>query len=393
MLLSIPKEEFLERQRRLAEQLEVEKIDAAILFHSIDVFYLTGFYYFVTERPIGLLLDPQGRAHLFVPELEKEHAEEHAYVDYVHTYPEYPGLRHPMEYLKDVMAEYNCTNKVVGYDADGYSSSMGYRGPRLSSLVDATFTSIYGFVEEMRKIKSANEIELLKESCRWGNLAHALLQKYVKAGSREFEIRFRATTEATLAMVEALGSEYKPHGSTATAYFRGQIGEKSAYPHIVTHNGIIRKGDNLITMAKADVFGYLTELERTMFVDEVTKEQEKYFTIMMQAQEIAFKTIRPGKPASDVQKAVTEFFTDQGVLHLTSHHVGHAMGLIEHEAPFFDLGDDTILEPGMVMAVEPGIYVKGLGGFRHSDTVLVTETGMELLTYYPRDLQSLICYS
>lgn len=393
MLLAIPKEEFLERQRRFVDKLAEKKIDAAVLFHSIDIFYLTGFYYFVTERPIGLLVDPQGRMHMFVPELEKEHAEENSYVTFVHSYPEYPGLRHPMEYLKDIMLEFNCSNKVIGYDADGYSSSMGYRGPRLSALIDAEFISIYGLVEDMRKIKSRNEIELLKESCRWGNLAHALLQKYVKAGKREYEIRTRASTEATLAMVHALGDGYKPHGSTATAYFRGQIGKKSAYPHIVAHNGIIRKGDNLISMAKADVYGYLTELERTMFVDEVTKEQEKFFNIMKQAQEIAFSHIRPGIPASSVHKAVLEFFQDQGVLHLTNHHIGHAMGLLEHESPFFDLGDDTILQPGMVMAVEPGIYVKGLGGFRHSDTVLVTETGMELLTYYPRDLESLICYS
>ena len=70
---------------------------------------------------------------------------------------------------------------------------------------------------------------------------------------------------------------------------------------------------------------------------------------------------------------------------------GLAIGLLGHKAPFFDLGDHAILKPGMVFTVEPGLFVKGLGGFRHSGTVLVTETGMELLTFYPRDLESLIC--
>jgi Xaa-Pro aminopeptidase len=71
------------------------------------------------------------------------------------------------------------------------------------------------------------------------------------------------------------------------------------------------------------------------------------------------------------------------------HHTGHAIGLRYHEGPFLDTGDETSIEPGMVFTVEPGIYVPGLGGFRHSDTVLVTEAGIEQLTYYPRDLEAL----
>ena len=71
------------------------------------------------------------------------------------------------------------------------------------------------------------------------------------------------------------------------------------------------------------------------------------------------------------------------------HHVGHAIGLRYHEAPFLDLGDQTELKPGMVLTVEPGLYVPKLGGFRHSDTVVITQDGIEILTYYPRDLESL----
>ena len=72
------------------------------------------------------------------------------------------------------------------------------------------------------------------------------------------------------------------------------------------------------------------------------------------------------------------------------HHTGHSIGLEGHESPFFDRGDHTMLEPGMIFSVEPGIYVEGVGGFRMSDTILVTETGMERITYYPTDLESLI---
>ncbi len=71
------------------------------------------------------------------------------------------------------------------------------------------------------------------------------------------------------------------------------------------------------------------------------------------------------------------------------HHVGHSIGLRYHEAPFLDLGDQTIIQPGMVFTIEPGLYVTDLGGFRHSDTILVTQAGIEIMTYYPRDLDSL----
>ena len=393
MLLSIPKQEILERQTKFYSQLKDKNIDCAVLFSVTDIFYLTGFHFHPTERPIGFFIDSQQKTHLFVPALEHEHAEAFAFVDFVHSYPEYPGLRHPMEYFKDALYEAQFEGKIVGYDANGYGSPMGYRGPSVSDILSAKeFISIKGLVEEIRFIKSKAEIELIKESCRWGNLAHRLLQKYSKPGLSEIEITSKASSEATMAMIETLGPEYKPHGNTAFAIFRGQVGEMSAFPHAVTQNIVLKKGDTLVTGAAADVWGYHSELERTMFVQEASKEQEKYFHIMYEAQEVAFKAIKPGAPCSVVEKKVQQYFKEAGVEHLVQHHTGHAIGLLGHEAPFFDLGDQTIMQPGMVFTIEPGIYVRGLGGFRHSDTVVVTENGMEMLTYYPRDLQSLICY-
>ncbi|MBP3040839.1 aminopeptidase P family protein [Bacillaceae bacterium Marseille-Q3522] len=392
MLLEIPKEEFLQRQSTFIEKFTEKSCDAAVIFAVTDIFYLTGFHFHPTERPIGLFVDPNKKLHLFVPQLEHEHGEEYAVVDYVHSYPEYPGIKHPMENFKDLLTEYGFSGKTVGYDAIGYGSSMGYRGPSVDKLIQVKeFVSLKGVIEEMRYIKSPNEIELIKESCRWGNLAHRLLQKYTKAGLSEIEITTKASTEATMAMIETLGPDYKPHGSTARAIFRGQIGPESAFPHAVTRNIILSKGDTLVTGAASSVFGYNSELERTMFVEEVSKEQEKYFNYMYEAQEVAFSAIKPGVPYSSVEEALQKYFKENGITELTRHHTGHNIGLLGHEAPFFDLGDHTEIKPGMVVTVEPGLYVKGIGGFRHSDTVLVTEDGNEKLTYYPRDLASLIC--
>jgi Xaa-Pro aminopeptidase len=126
-----------------------------------------------------------------------------------------------------------------------------------------------------------------------------------------------------------------------------------------------------------------------MVVGQPSAEQQRFFSLMLGVQETAFEAIRPGRPCAEVDRAVRAYFERHDLMSYWRHHVGHALGIGIHEAPFFDIGDPTEIRPGMVFSVEPGIYVPGLGGFRHSDTILITEDGSEILTSYPRDLISL----
>lgn len=394
MLLEISDEELKRRRTALLKELNERGVKAYIIFSATDIFYLTRFAFIPTERPAALVLTASDQAILFVPRLEEEHAEEGARVDRVRSYPEYPSTRHPLEYLKDLLEELGLVRGPLGVDADGYASPMGYRGPRLSQLMPAVeVTVLRGLVEKLRMIKAAEEVTLIRESARWGNLAHTLLQEYARAGLTELEISPRASMEATLIMMRTLGKNYRPvafGGVGASAGFRGQIGPNSALPHAVTTNARLKPGDVLVTGAGARVGGYGSELERTMFVGEPTPKQRWFFEKMMGAQEVAFAAIKPGRKCSEVDREVLRYYEEEGLMEYWRHHTGHALGLLGHEAPFFDQGDETVIEPGMVFSVEPGLYVPGLGGFRHSDTILVTSTGIELITYYPRDLESLI---
>jgi Xaa-Pro dipeptidase len=391
--LTISKEEFAERREKFLSRREVNASNGVLLFSPTSIFYFVGFHFIPTERPMALLLKQNGSSVLFVPRLEQEHAEKVALVDKVVSYPEYPGEKHPMVHLVKLLKSEGCANGALAVDADRYMSPWGYRGPSLGELLpELHLNFVGGIVEEMRMTKSPAEIALIRESCRWGNLAHALLQKYAVPGAKEIEISNRASAEATAAMIETLGPIYRPAGSaTAFAGFRGQIGPNSALPHAVTVNATLRPGDTLVTGASADVYGYHSELERTMFVGEPSAEQRKFFEWMLAAQDLAFSLIKPGIPCSAVEKEMQRFYRENGLVPYTRHHTGHNIGLQGHEMPFLDVGDDTIIQPGMLFTVEPGLYVNGLGGFRHSDTVVVTETGIEFLTYYPRDLESLIC--
>src|SRR4051812_24236215 len=383
--------EFDTRAGKLAEHVRNEGLSGAVLFDNAYVLYYTGFAFIPTERPAALVVNADGERGLFVPRLEREHAQANATVQHVSDYPEYPSERHPMEALRELL-ERMSVGGDLGADQDGYPWILGYRGPTLTELVGRTPEKITAFVEDQMAVKSAAEIGLIRESAKWGNLAHVLLQRYTRPGLTETEVSQRATNEATLAMLDAIGPIYRaqnPFFEGASAGYRGQIGRNAAIPHSLTANIAFREGDVLVTGASAPVWGYLSELERTMVIGEPAAEQRVMFDHMVALQDIAFEAIKPGARCSDVDRAVRAYYEEHGLWDYWKHHVGHCIGLRYHEGPFLDIGDDTEIRPGMVFTVEPGLYAAGLGGFRHSDTVAVTDDGVEFLTYYPRDLESL----
>ena len=383
--------EFDKRAAALAEHVRDRGLSGAILFDNAYVLYYTGFAFIPTERPAALVLNADGERGLFVPRLEREHAQANALVSEVADYPEYPSEAHPMESLRELLERLGIRGSY-GADHDGYPWVLGYRGPTLTELVGTTPEKVTAFVEDEMALKSAAEIELIRESAKWGNLAHVLLQRYTRPGVTETEVSQRASNEATLAMLDAIGPIYRgqnPFFDGASAGYRGQIGRNAAIPHALAANITFQAGDVLVTGASAPVWGYLSELERTMVIGEPSAEQRRMFDHMVALQDTAFEAIKPGRKCSDVDRAVRAYYDEHNLWDYWKHHVGHCIGLRYHEGPFLDIGDDTEIKPGMVFTVEPGLYAAGLGGFRHSDTVAVTDDGIEFLTYYPRDLESL----
>lgn len=389
--IQIPEKEFEARLQKLSAYLGREGLSGVVLFDNYYVGYFTGFAFIPTERPIALAVNAEGERALFVPRLEVEHAQAKALVDRVDHYLEYPDDPHPMVILQGVLEDMGMAGRI-GADTDGYPWILGYRGPSLSELTGAQVVRVGEFVEAQMAIKSPAELALIRESAKWGNLAHRLLQRYTRAGATETEVSLRASQEATLALVEALGPLYRAqsmfsHG--ARAGYRGQIGRHAAIPHALAMNVTFMTGDVLVTGAGAAMWGYHSELERTMIIGPPSDEQRRFFEHMKAVQEVAFDALRPDARCSEVDQAVRRYYEAHDLMPCWKHHTGHSIGLRYHEGPFLDSGDHTVLQPGMVLTVEPGLYVEGLGGFRHSDTIVITESGVELITYYPRDLESL----
>jgi Xaa-Pro aminopeptidase len=389
-MTGISSAEFASRRERLLDHCRQQSLSGCLLFDEHYIHYFTGLGFLATERPVAVALTGAGARIAFVPEFEVGRVQEEGDFEGVESYPEYPGREHPMRILARVLADAGIGG-AIGADQDGYPGILGYSGPPLSEVTGARVEVVAGFVESMVVRKSPAEIELIRESGRWCGVAHELLQRYSLPGATEAEASLRAAQEATLAMFDALGSNVGGLSSSAgaSAGYRGQIGRRSSWAHAVAHNIEFRPGDVLVTETAAPVWGYNAELERAMIVGAPTDEQRRLFDHMLIAQRTAFDAIRPGATCADVDEAVLRYFEANDLLPHWRQHTGHAIGLRNHEAPFLDVGDHTRIEPGMVFTVEPGVYSAEVGGFRHSDTVVVTEDGIDLLTDYPSDIESL----
>lgn len=369
--------------------MEAAGLDAMCVFYPARVAYLTGFHHIPTERPIALVIGSSGQSSLVVPAVEKEHAESATSVDEVRIYFEYPGAQHPMETVADVLTAMTARADRTGADHDGYVPYWGYRGPALSDLTGVEPLDSELIVESLRRVKSAAELACIQLSCDWANRAHRRMQDAIVVGKTEMECYVPPATETLFEMVREMPG-WRPRGGDDTGIIAMFVGGRAtAMPHGFVKGHGVQPGDVLVSGAGANIDGYRSELERTMIVGEPTAAQRQAFAAMLALQSRAIEVMAPGVPAGEVELATVQLAEDLGVAGNLRHHVGHSIGLEGHEAPFLDRGDDAVLEPGMVFTVEPGVYIKELGGFRHSDTVVITKDGCRLMTDYPRELKDL----
>jgi len=393
--LFIDKKGYEQRLEKIREKILDRNIDALYLSGRNRIFYATGYHYTAT-RPQGCLIPAEGELMLFVPKMEVLRLKEKwPWLRDIVVYSEYPIKNRPDE-LIDILAQSfrdrGLDNKRIGLDRPPLLSVPDFHAPILGDkLPRAEFVHASDLIDEMRMIKSEGELGLIEEAAKWCNLAHTLLHEHIEPGVSELEVSSRASHEATVIMLKALGPDYEPLGlmwNTARARFKAS--KRTAYPHGYLSNRKVKVGDVVETSGSARVGGYWNHLERTMIVGEPSEKQNKYFRLMLKAQDAAFESLQPGAKASEVHLAVMKTIRDEGYDPdaLMLHRTGRGLGLDNYEPPSLIEGDDTILRPGMVFHVEPAIYLPDCC-FRHCDTVVVTEDGCRDLDYYPRDLNYL----
>ncbi len=395
----LPERAFDERLERIRERLAEAGVDAGVWFGATSIEYLTGFDHIQTERPVVLAVT-QDRLEITVPRLEVERAELNPRIDAIHHYRDYPGGE-PMAVATTMLADLEA--HTLAADAEGAPGTMGYQGPTLAEAAEVDISiETQDWVSRMRWEKTEDELALIRESARWANLGHRYLADFTTVGEHPATVSQRASMEASRAMLDTLGDRYVARTRGSGPVHAGYItGPQTSLPHGHTANRRLEAGDTLVTGASANVDGYYSELERTMFLGEPSDEQEHYFELMLEAQTIAIDALGPGVPISHVDDEVEAYFEEQGVSDLAQHHVGHNIGMAGHEPPYIDSGwgdhcnreatnydpEDAEMAPGHVWTIEPGIYTE-TDGYRHSDTIAITDDGIEWVTYFPRDLES-----
>lgn len=386
--LSIPNNEFAHRQQELVRRAREDGYDGVVLFDGLAVEYVSGLFHLPTERPLVLGVTDK-ETHVVVPKLEEDHVQRHDFeIDEAHTYFDYPQ-GNPMELVADMCEELGIADGTVAADSDGSPSRNGYQGSPLFDVI-AGEVGLEEYVTDMREVKSETEVELVQEASVWANLGHRILQDTLEVGRRPVVLSREVEAEVSARMLDTLGDQYEMTSTEPPVTCKFTTGEVTYRPHSVNMANRIREGDNIVTIVKASVGGYQTELERTMFMGEPSDEQRKYFDIMREAQQTAIDTIADGIPYAAVEEAVLDVYKKHDVLEYNHHHIGHNIGLDFHERPFLDVDYEGTLRAGELYTVEPALFVPSVGGFRHSDTVVVQEDGAKRLTYYPRDIENLI---
>lgn len=261
---------------------------------------------------------------------------------------------------------------------EGDHTTVAQYGRWVAGLPAVRWTPIYDWVESGRITKDNDELAVLRRAAaRLSDVARALGQ-FVAIGKSEREVAGEIDNALRRAGFE------KPAFDTIVA-----TGQNSAYPHARPTDRTIQNGDLVLLDFGGVLEGYCVDLTRMAGAGRVDAGGQSLYRAVRQAQEAAIAAVGPGCLTTDVDQAARQVLEQHQLGSAFVHGTGHGLGLDVHEAPRVGPGDPSEavrLVSGMVVTIEPGAYVVGLGGVRLEDDVLVTEEGREVLTTAPLDL-------
>jgi len=354
-----------------------KELDYYVAAHTDNVYYLTNFAYVPFERPFFLIIPEEGEACLVVPLLEVSHAEQRILieVDY-HTYYEYPAP--PGKTFTDTLRKVIGSDKKVGIESS-LSIALQKEIPGKKVVCD--------LIEKARLTKTDYEIGRIAYASKVTGIGMKKALSLAQPGPQIATIYSESTKEMMVTMLFEI-----PDVNMLMCKFMAAVWPKalSAQPHSVP--GLfdeLEEGGPNVAIITAQTNGYSAELERTFFLGTAPDRAKKVFDVTMEARSKAFELIKPGVRAEELDRKVLSIIEDAGFGDNILHRTGHGFGITGHEPPWVALGSEHVLTKNMVISIEPGIYIEGVGGFRHSDTVLVTDNGCVSLTEYSDSLDEL----
>jgi Xaa-Pro aminopeptidase len=352
---------YPERRLGLSQQLDANGVDALLVTRMTNIRYLTGFsgttaFLIFDDNPV-IIVDFR-----YSEQVERE----------VH------GLQ--IERVMSARELWGTTVRLIGERGIG---RLGVEGRTLTVSQFLELQGAAGFqtvattdvVEQLRYRKEPAEIEAIRRAIELTDEALADLLTILEPGMTEHRVAGE---------IERL--QRAKGGERSASEIIVASGPRSALPHGIATDRVLATDEPVMFDLGTVVGGYLADLTRTIHLGSPTAEFRRIYEIVGEAQRRAEAAIRPGMAAREADAVAREYISENGYGDKFGHSLGHSIGLDNHETPALSPYDDTVLEPGMVVTVEPGIYLPGVAGVRTEDVVVVTDAGCEILTRSPKEL-------
>jgi Xaa-Pro aminopeptidase len=359
-----------ERLARLREVLRERELDAIVITHLSNRFYLSGFL--AEDHPpnesAGHLVISQDRAVLVTSPIEAESASRQAPdFEIISLSREMPGLaRNDADVLNGMGA------KRVGFE-DAAILYKDYRTLKNNLDDDAKLVAVGDVVDNLRAVKSPDEIEALAKVLTITDQAFERVAPTISAGDAENEVAWRIEQA-----FRGLGAEGPAFPIIVAS------GPNAALPHHRAGERVIQEGEPIVIDMGAYVDGYCGDLTRTLWIGEPQPRLKEIYQIVFEALEAAEAGIKAGLTGKEADAIARDLIDQSGYGKQFFHSLGHGLGVRVHESPSLSPRNDQPLEAGNVVTIEPGIYILGWGGVRIEDVGHIVDGGVEIFTTAPK---------
>ncbi|MEB5827922.1 Xaa-Pro peptidase family protein [Staphylococcus haemolyticus] len=346
---------------KITKQLQHEQADAAWITTPLNVFYFTGYRSEPHERLFALLITANGDQTLYCPKMEVEEVKNSPFegkiIGYLDT--KNPFEIDPLSFNKLLIESEHLTVKRQRELTQNF-------GVQHYGDIDQT-------IKELRNIKNESEIENIREAAKLADKCIEIGTEFLKVGVTEREV------------VNHIENEIKKFGVSEMSFDTMVLfGDHAASPHGTPGERKLVKDEYVLFDLGVIYNHYCSDMTRTVKFGTPSEEAQTIYNIVLEAETNAIEAIRAGVPLQDIDKIARDIISDAGYGDYFPHRLGHGLGLEEHEYQDVSSTNSNLLEAGMVITIEPGIYVPNVAGVRIEDDILVTENGYEILTHYDK---------
>ena len=380
---------FEKRMENLKKKLSNSNVQIALITDEDNIYYFTGYYdylYMNFGRPTILIVSIENGTYLITPSLEKHMAIDRAAVDNFIFWNDGEG-----EEWRESLSKILKNNNIVGYE-------LNYMPPIVQRYISTILNKekifdVSNIISELRMIKSPQELKLARHC---GEVANAMMnagRDSIRNGIREFEVAIAASIAGTYKASELLKKYYRDSKMSPNIHFLQIMasGENISMPHHRASNRLMKEGDPvfLCFCGMTNFHRFKLGFDRMFWIGKIeNKRHEKVYKVALKSQKAALKKLKPGVMAEEIHAAYAEVILKEGFDY--PFRCGRATGFSFLEKPQIVYGDKTIIQPGMVFAIDGSVTLDKTFRAQVGDSFIVTPKGYEAITSHPKEIENII---